>query len=139
MDVADDEVLAANQAFYEAFRGEDYAAMEALWARAAPVACIHPGWPALVGRSPVMASWRGILTSGAPPIRAEAPRVQRLGDVAYVICDELVPGGRLVATNVFVLEGGGWKMVHHHAGPVSDVDGADEDEESEPETPGTIN
>jgi ketosteroid isomerase-like protein len=137
MDAADDEVLAANQAFYEAFRGEDLAAMDALWARAAPVACIHPGWPALVGRSPVMASWRGILENGAPPIRAEAPRVQRLGDVAYVICDEVVPGGRLVATNVFVLEGGAWRMVHHHAGPVSMPD--DDGDEPEPETPGTIN
>ena len=123
----DDDVLAANAAFYEAFRGEDLAAMDALWARTAPVACVHPGWPPLVGREQVMESWRGILTAGAPPIRAESPRVLQLGDVAYVICYEVVPGGRLVATNVFVREDGSWRMVHHHAGPVQ-LERDDDDE-----------
>jgi ketosteroid isomerase-like protein len=125
--VTDDDVLAANRQFYEAFRGENYGAMDALWSRVAPVACIHPGWPALVGRELVMRSWRGILASGAPPIRAEGARVHRLGDVAYVLCEEVVPGSRLVATNVFVLESGAWRMVHHHAGAVHlEPDPADE-------------
>jgi hypothetical protein len=38
-----------------------------------------------------------------------------------------VPGARLVATNVFVREGGAWKMVHHQAGPLPPAR-----EESEP-------
>jgi ketosteroid isomerase-like protein len=129
----DDDVLAANRAFYEAFRHEDLDAMDALWAREAPVACVHPGWPPLVGRAQVMESWRGILSAGAPPIRAESARVLRLGEVAYVIGYEIVPGGRLVATNVFAREDGEWRMVHHHAGPVN------VDDEPEPEPPPTIN
>ena len=48
------QVLAANEAFYEAFRQRDMAAMEALWAQHAPVTCIHPGWEALVGRADVL-------------------------------------------------------------------------------------
>ena len=42
-----DAVLAANLEFYRAFATRDLAVMEALWAKTAPVACIHPGWPAL--------------------------------------------------------------------------------------------
>jgi ketosteroid isomerase-like protein len=131
----DDEVLAANQAFYDAFRDEDYVAMEVLWARRAPVACVHPGWPALVGRAPVMESWRGILSSGAPAIRAESPRVMQVTeDVAYVLCVEVVSEGKLAATNVFVKEEGEWKMAHHHAGPMTgELEG--EEEPSEPSGP----
>jgi len=114
----DSEILAANEAFYDAFRREDAAAMDEIWARRAPVACVHPGWDALLGRGRVMASWLAIMENGAPPIRCVAPRVQRLGEVAFVICEEHVDGGRLIATNVFVHEDGRWRMVHHHAGQI---------------------
>ena len=36
-------VLFANDAFYLAFATRDLSAMEALWAKACPVACIHLG------------------------------------------------------------------------------------------------
>ena len=42
-----------------------------------------------------------------------------IGDVAYVVCNELLPGAELCATNVFVREAGLWKLIHHHAGPVA--------------------
>ena len=51
-------VLASNRLFYRSFDNRDLASLEALWARRAPVACIHPGWPALHGREEVMLSWR---------------------------------------------------------------------------------
>ena len=47
----------ANEAFYVAFSTRDLEAMDALWARQAPVTCIHPGWNALTGRDAVMESW----------------------------------------------------------------------------------
>jgi ketosteroid isomerase-like protein len=115
----DTAILAANQAFYDAFRREDPTAMDEIWARRAPVACIHPGWDALLGRDRVMASWRAIMENGAPEVRCVAPQVQRLGDVALVICEEHVGGGRLIATNVFAHEDGQWRIVHHHAGPIA--------------------
>jgi hypothetical protein len=112
------DILAANEAFYEAFRREDQAAMQALWARRAPVACIHPGWGAMLGRERVIQSWRVIMQNGSPPIRCVNPQVLRLGEAALVICEEHIGGGRLIATNAFVHEDGAWRMVHHQAGPV---------------------
>src|SRR6185503_2014542 len=71
-----DAVLAANLEFYRAFTARDLAAMDALWARAAPVACIHPGWPALSDRDAIMESWRSILGNpGSPRIACYDERV----------------------------------------------------------------
>jgi ketosteroid isomerase-like protein len=119
MPSVEDEVLAANQAFYDAFARGDFAALDALWARRAPVACIHPGWGALRGRPEVMASWRAILAgSSRPPVVCTQPSVSVLGESAFVVCGESIEGAELVATNVFVREDGAWKLVHHQAGPV---------------------
>ena len=118
--MSDEEaVLAANREFYRAFAGRDLTAMDALWARETPVACIHPGWDALLGREPVMESWAAILGGpGAPQIRCEAPQAFVLGEGAFVICREVLgQQGWLIATNVFAREEGVWRMVHHQAGP----------------------
>ena len=115
------ELLAANAAFYDAFAGGDIEAMDELWARSLPVACIHPGWPALHGREDVMTSWRSILLDGEPPpIRADGARAALLGAAGYVVCIERIGDESLVATNVFALEQGIWQIVHHQAGPLAD-------------------
>ena len=112
----DVEVLEANEAFYRAFSGRDLPAMEAAWARQAPVACIHPGWDALDGRAEVLGSFRAILESGASPrVRCTLAQAHLLGDAAFVTCHEVVEGATLVATNVFVLEDGAWRLCHHQA------------------------
>jgi ketosteroid isomerase-like protein len=120
MTATEREVLDANAAFYAAFDRRDAEAMDALWAREAPVACLHPGWEPLLGREAVVASWRRILLGGgAPPeIRCEHPLAHVAGDSAWVLCAEIVPGGELAATNLFVRERGAWRMVHHHASPL---------------------
>ena len=116
-------VLLANASFYRAFSEGDAAAMGELWARSAPLACIHPGAPVLFGRESVLRSWRQILRAEqAFSMRCDSATVQLLGSVAIVLCYE---GGdtepaHLAATNVFVLEDGAWRMVHHHAGPLSE-------------------
>ena len=112
-----DAVLAANLEFYRAFATRDLEAMEALWAKAAPVACIHPGWPALADRQAVMESWRGILSNPeAPRIVCYDERVFLYGDTALVICEEELGGGTLIASNLFVREEGAWRIAHHQAG-----------------------
>jgi ketosteroid isomerase-like protein len=112
----DIEVLEANEAFYRAFSGRDVAALEAAWARQAPVACIHPGWDALDGREEVVASFRAILESGAAPrVRCTLAQAHLLGEVAFVTCHEIVEGATLVATNLFVREDGAWRLCHHQA------------------------
>src|SRR5262245_35991309 len=126
-------VLGANDAFYEAFRDRDNERMDALWAHERQVTCIHPGWSVLVGRATVLSSWRAIFRGGG--IQIEAARAQAFvaGDTAYVICLEGAAGAppALIATNVFGLEGGAWRMVHHHAGQLA-AGAAEDDEVSEP-------
>ena len=118
--MADTEaVLFANEAFYQAFADRDPEAMDALWSRAAPVCCIHPGWAPIFGRDEVMASWAAILgDAAAPDIGCSGARAHVLGGAAFVVCYESLGGGYLTATNVFVREGTVWQLVHHQAGPV---------------------
>ena len=128
-----DALLAANEAFYRAFVGRDIAEMENLWSGTAPVGCIHPGWNALRGRELVIASWRSILGSGdAPRVVCANPTAHLLGDAGFVLCEERVGAAVLIATNIFVLERGAWKMVHHQSAPAAEdafvvVPGAEDD------------
>ncbi|HZT89561.1 MAG TPA: nuclear transport factor 2 family protein [Stellaceae bacterium] len=114
-----DAVLAANLEFYRAFGTRDVAAMDRLWARLAPVTCVHPGWGALRDRDSVMASWRDILGNpAAPRIVCFDEQVFLHGDAALVLCEEELDGGTLAASNLFVREAGGWRLAHHHAGQI---------------------
>jgi ketosteroid isomerase-like protein len=110
-------VLTANRAFYRAFAAGDFGLMDILWSHRAPVACVHPGWPPVRGREKVMETWRGILSHPpTPPIRSVEPVATVHGAFAYVICFEVIGELYLVATNLFVLEEGAWKLVHHQSG-----------------------
>jgi ketosteroid isomerase-like protein len=114
-----DAVLAANLEFYRAFTVRDLAAMDALWARNTPVACLHPGWTALTDRDAIMSSWSGILSNPeAQRIACFDERVMLYGDTALVLCEEELDGGTLVASNLFVREDGYWRIAHHHAGQI---------------------
>jgi ketosteroid isomerase-like protein len=114
-----DAVLAANLQFYHAFTARDLAAMDALWARQAPVACLHPGWTALTDRDAIMASWEGILSNpDAPRIACFDEQVFLHSDVALVLCEEELEGGSLAASNLFVREDNEWRIAHHHAGQI---------------------
>ncbi len=113
----EDTILAVNQAFYQAFANGDIQAMERLWSDEIPIVCIHPGWNALSGRREVLQSWAGIFANpAAPNIRCFEAQVFQQGDTAFVVCYEDVQGSCLVATNIFVREAAGWKMIHHQAG-----------------------
>jgi len=113
-------VLFANEAFYLAITNRDVTAMNQIWAEEDPVACIHPGWPALVGRADVLDSWERILSNDAAPnIVCREPRALIHGDVAVVVCYEQIERELLVATNVFRRAQRQWRMVHHQAGPTA--------------------
>lgn len=110
-------VLFANDAFYLTFQTSDYDAMEKVWSARDGVSCIHPGWPPLLGREPVLQSWRSILANpNQQAVTAHAAVAELHGDSAIVICYEAVGKFVLVATNVFVREDGQWKLVHHQSG-----------------------
>ena len=94
-------------------------AMDAVWARNAPVTCLHPGWTLLSGREEVLESWHGILDNpNQPRIVGGGATVTVFGETALVLCREVVSGSPLYATNVFVREEGKWRMTHHHSGAV---------------------
>lgn len=138
--VSESEVLASNEAFYDAFNSRDMDAMDRLWAKLAPVVCLHPGSTALHGRTQVIRSWQSILSSdGAPRVSVEGPRVVMLGETAMVLCYERVTdpdtgtGAVLAATNVFVREGGEWRLVHHHSSAIGRIV-TDEREAPRPKT-----
>ncbi len=120
---SESEILEANATFYRAFSHGDFAAMTELWAEHVPVTCIHPVSAVLVGRRAVLESWRAILRERPPfELRCVRPVVHDLGaEVVIVTCYEGNGNhpAHLAATNVFALENGRWRMVHHQAGPLS--------------------
>jgi ketosteroid isomerase-like protein len=119
---AEVKILEANREFYRAFSRGDFGAMNELWAKHSPVACLHPGATLVSGRAAVLGGWRQIL-AGAPAwhMVSREPTVHLLGDVAFVTCLEANGDqpAHLVATNIFVYEDRRWRMVHHQAGPLS--------------------
>ena len=115
-------VLDANQAFYGAMRKGDIQAMDRLWARGRRATCTHPGGPAIVGRGPVIASWRMILTRHPPPITAVDEHAVVTGNSAMVLCREILgseaPFIELIATNTWTHENGAWRIVNHQAAQI---------------------
>lgn len=130
------EILFANDRFYAAFAQGDAAEMAALWGRDGAVCCLHPGWEPLHQRDHIIGSWNAILRE-PPPIRCLAPSVVMLGETgAAVICWEQVGDTALIATNLYRLEAGEWRLVHHQAGPVA---GDPPVPETSDRTPGAVN
>lgn len=117
-----DALIFANEAFYRAFADKDIHSLKAIWAEDKSVSCIHPGWNALDDREDIMQSFSQIIDGPAPPqIECHAPQATIHGDTGIVICYEAIGGEVLVATNIFVRDGSTWQMVHHHAGPASNL------------------
>ncbi len=123
------EVLAVNRAFYEALQDLDLEAMDAVWWHEEWVKCIHPGGDLLQGWEEVRESWASIFTSTRyMRVSISQPRVQVIGDAAWVCCTENVTTtfetgfatALVETTNLYVRRQGRWRMVHHHASPLPD-------------------
>jgi ketosteroid isomerase-like protein len=138
MQADEQEILAANARFYQAFADSDLSAMDELWAREESVGCIHPGWSLLSGRESIMSSWRAILRHRGGIIAFSEPSVHLRGTMGMVVCREHIGEHVLLATNVFVRENGRWSMIHHHAAPVMPED-EDEDEELDDDVAEPVN
>jgi len=116
-----DDILAANAAYYEAFANADFEKMSRIWADQ-DVTCVHPGWPALVGRPAILQSYRNIFGNpNQERIEAHDAVATVFGDEGRVICLELIGDGAhaLAATNWFRCVGGVWRMIHHQASPIA--------------------
>ena len=110
-----DALRAANAAYYRAFTRRDADAMSRLWAQD-DVSCVHPGWPPIVGRDAVLASYRDIFRY---PLQEEielgAETLIRAANDGRIVCIEKLGGTLLVATNWFRLVDAEWRLVHHQA------------------------
>ena len=115
------DVLEANNAFYDAFARRDRDAMGRVWSEVAPLVCVHPGWRPVFGRRAVLDSWKRIFAASDKPVdvRTTHASVHKVAGAALVVCFELIGERALVASNTFVEENGGWRLVHHHSTPVS--------------------
>ena len=134
------QILEVNRAFYDAFAVGDFLTVKQIWSRNNQISVIHPGSVALHGYKAVMASWELIFENSGPhDIKCINERVYLAGESAYVVCNEVFPEGQLLATNIFVIENGKWRMVHHQAGPAPDSDQRDENPGNEnPQGPSTL-
>ncbi len=114
------DLLAANAAFYAALATGNVAALALLWADDDDISCIHPGWPAIVGRAAVIGSWRDILQNpDQPQITCHDPHPLMSGGGGHVICVEIVGDAPLAASNHFRLVDGAWRLVHHQSSPIA--------------------
>jgi ketosteroid isomerase-like protein len=125
LDAEETAVLAANQAFYDAFEARDLDAMSDVWEHSDRVVCTHPGWQSLRGWAEVSASWFALFDSaGTPQVILTRPTVAVQGGTAWVTVDENLLAERgsatVAALNVFVQDDRGWRMVAHHGSPVAD-------------------
>jgi ketosteroid isomerase-like protein len=126
-----EDVTGVNAEFYAAIESGDVGAIGALWDDDDDVACVHPGWPPVRGRSRVLRSWAVILANTAYiQFFPTGVDVSVTGDVAVVACEHSLlaritdnEGGlgetaRVVATNVYRRRDDGWRLWAHHASPV---------------------
>lgn len=129
----DDAVLSANRAFYDALETGDIDLMGAVWADSDCV-CVHPSTAPIHGRAAVLRSLSLIMANTSYiQFFITDVAVTRSGDRAVVTHTENIltsgmetgedDGGpseallsaRAAALNVFVRQGGGWRMWVHHA------------------------
>jgi ketosteroid isomerase-like protein len=134
-------VTAANADLYAAIESGDADRMASIWDTSDDVVCVHPGWPAVRGRSRVLRSWAVIMANTAYiQFFSTGVDVAVDGDVAMVTCehgllarsDDRDTGfgetARVVASNLFRRRGDTWRLWAHHASPVL---GGDDQEETQ--------
>lgn len=123
----ENQIAAANEAFYRAFESLDLGKMEKVWANDNDIQCIHPGWGALRGWEAVMASWqrifrnteeiRFVLTEARIRVRDSLAWVTAYENITSRIGEESV-SAIVLATNIYEKRPAGWLMIHHHGSTV---------------------
>ena len=115
----------AEDAFYDAFEAHDLGGMMAAWDESEDLVCVQPMGPVLQGTAAVKASWQELFRHEQKP-DVEIGHVQwfeREGLAVHVVHEKVSVTGMpadfppLVATNVYRLTEGGWRMVCHQVSP----------------------
>ena len=115
----------AEAQFYDALRDGDLDRVMAVWGDDEDVVCVHPGGTRVVGPQAVRAAFEAIFANGQIAVHPEHVKVvQAMGSSVHSVLERIdvvtIEGPRtgwIVATNVYVTTGQGWRMVAHHASP----------------------
>lgn len=111
--------------FYEALQQGNIEKLMAAWADDDDIACVHPGGPRVIGAAAIRASFEAMFANGAVNAHPEkVRRVQSLSSAVHnviervqVMTKEGPQSAWVIATNVYVKTGLGWRLVAHHASP----------------------
>lgn len=118
----------AETAFYEALERGDLEAMMAVWAEDEDILCVHPAGPRLTGHDEIRKSWAQIF-SGPQRVRVAVSHQVTLSGMMIAVHSVQenftvqgasrsdVQPAPVVATNVYLRTGAGWRMIVHHASP----------------------
>ncbi|MGI9558262.1 MAG: nuclear transport factor 2 family protein [Thermodesulfobacteriota bacterium] len=122
-----DEILRANDSFYNALGTRDLKAMKDVWLTDERAGCVHPGWAIMRNWETIMQSWESLFDpQDQVDIKLSDVSLEINGDMAWVTCiqemvyikREPVTFNISQSTNIFRREGGRWVMLIHHASPV---------------------
>lgn len=125
---AEEQVLKANQGFYQALQSKDWAKLEASWLHEQWVQFLHQDMPRATGWKDVVAAL-SLLFRGVTHLSISASEARVVGDTAWVTVYEQITTdveGDFVtthelSTNIFARSGGRWKLAHRHTSQVGDA------------------
>lgn len=116
----------AEAAFYEAIEQADIKALDEVWSGDENIVCVHPGASRIEGRRAVMDSYVELF-SDAPILSFSIVDALYTGNESlaiHLVREEIELDGEvvsvMVATNIYHVEEGGWRMLLHHASPEPD-------------------
>ena len=121
------DLLAANKAFYRAFEKKDIEAMSGVWSKGTASLCVHPGRKVIKGWDGIRSSWEQIFNAAQYlEIDIQIISTELNGDIGYIVLVEtvlqVVGRRRLqaesIATNIFTKMANHWYLIHHHGSPL---------------------
>jgi ketosteroid isomerase-like protein len=102
--------------------------MMATWADDEDIVCVHPGGARVVGFDAVRATWEQLFTGDAKltfrlehTVMIETVGLAMQSVIEHVYSADGTARGAAAATNVFMRTPSGWRLVCHHASPVTAV------------------
>lgn len=124
----------AESAFYDAFERGDIDSMMSVWTNDEHAVCIHPGSARLQGHAEIREGWTQIFANESALRFSLTDNYCTQGALLsiHLVRENIevdgVLRGVVLATNVYQLIDGSWRMLLHHASP---------DPEAVAETPST--
>ncbi len=118
----------AESAFYSAFEMGDLQLMNAVLSNSEGC-CIHPGSLPVIGHESILESWKQVFSNIiSPVIRIETISRKESDDFAvYVVAEHFATSHQpdaatslVFATNVYVQQDNGWRLLSHHASSVKE-------------------